>query len=60
MSDLQSVLAGPGRKTTHGEDTALSNITFSDPDAAFRPFITPYYSSRPDGNCGKIGDEEGS
>jgi hypothetical protein len=59
MSDLQSVLAGPGRKTTHGEDTALSNITFSDPDAAFRPFVTPYFSTRPQNDCGKIEDVEG-
>lgn len=26
----------------------------SDPDAAFRPMVTPYHSTRPDGNCGKI------
>lgn len=25
-----------------------------DPDAAFRPFVTPYHSSRPDENCGKV------
>jgi hypothetical protein len=59
MSDIQSTLAGQGRKATQDDLTQSSNITFSDPDAAYRPFVTPYYSSRPDGNCGKVGDAEG-
>jgi hypothetical protein len=59
VSDLQSTLASQGRNPTHGETNTSSNITFSDPDAAFRPFVTPYYSTRPHNDCGKIGDMEG-
>jgi hypothetical protein len=59
VSDLQSTLASQGQKNTQDDLIHSSNITFSDPDAAFRPFITPYYSTRPQNDCGKIGDMEG-
>jgi hypothetical protein len=33
-----------------------SNSFYDDPDAIFRPFVTPYMSTHPDNNCGKGGD----
>lgn len=31
-----------------------------DPDAAFRPMLTPHYSTRPDGNSGKVEGDMGA
>lgn len=57
MSEIPSTSSTQRKNVTQPEVTSLSNFNFSipeDPDAAFKPMVTPYHSTRVDPNCGKI------
>jgi len=51
------------RAPEHGLEENFSRFQTEedwDPDAAFRPMLTPYYSTRPDGNSGKVEGDVGT
>jgi hypothetical protein len=60
VSNPQSKVSSQGKTTTQPGDTTPFDFNFSnDPDAAYRPFVTPYFSTRPPADCGKVEDVEG-
>jgi len=55
---LDSVKKGITKKPVNLDEELEKNFSKfeaeEDPDAKFRPMVTPYHSTRPDENCGKV------